>query len=178
MKDINIKKALKSYREVERLCKMISSQEDYIQKYDYNKPYNEKLLADYRQRLRDQNAELEALLIPIDSAIKDQEGRASARTITAKAVLRYITEVEDKLMIAKAAMDGIEVDVDINAQDFPSAYKWTPESTHIKALYKRDHWVITYIYRSQCRRRSQEVVCHLTDAAKEAIINRHSVFSL
>ena len=49
-------------------------------------------------------------------------------------------------------MKGISVTIDVNAQNFPATYSYTPESTIVKAVYKNCNWKITDIYRGPIRR--------------------------
>lgn len=110
----------------------------------------------------------------LESAIKEAEGRATARTISVRQVCYILNQVESRLGITKKAMEGITVSVDFNAQDFPSAYKYTPESTRFSAEYHRGEWIITGIARMRTRRASQRVLVSLTDDAKEAILAKYT----
>lgn len=107
-------------------------------------------------------------------AIRAAEGRATARTITPEEVVSALDIVERKLDLPKKHLDGVTVDIDYHAQDFPRAYKYTPESTHFCAVYKRGSWRVIDIYRATTRRASQAYKVDLTDAAKEAIIAHYS----
>lgn len=113
----------------------------------------------------------------IDAAIKTAEGRASARTITADCILRSVQKITSRLSIPKKAMVGITATIDINAQDFPNAYKYTPESTIITVEYTRSGWTLTDIYRDRTRRASRAVVMFLPEQAKEAILASASVMA-
>lgn len=111
-------------------------------------------------------------IIKLNEAIKEAEGRATARVITAGGVLRMLERVEDYLDIPKKYLDGVEVEADINAQHFPSAYKYIPESTQFKAVYKRGAWRITAVYRAQVKGPTMAAAIKLTEEAREAIIKR------
>ena len=67
----------------------------------------------------------------IAEAIKTAEGRATVRTIDAADVLRCAEKFQKSLdkMITKKASVGIVCQIDNNAQSFPNAYKYVPEST-------------------------------------------------
>lgn len=119
-------------------------------------------------------ATIEALTAEIRAA----EGRAKVRTITAENIFCALAGIEKKFGIPKKYMDGIEVDVDWNAQDFPAAYNGLPESTRFSAIYKRGTWRVTEIYRYYTRRASQTVkVYTMPEAAKETLVARYSTFS-
>ena len=116
----------------------------------------------------------EQIAAPLTEAIEAAEGRATARTITAWEVVVALREVEERLSISKKAMDGVEVSIDINAQDFPRAYKWPPESTHFDAMYKGGYWRVTNVYRYKTQTPRFRHIVRLTEEAKRAVISRHS----
>lgn len=112
----------------------------------------------------------------LGEAIKMAEGRASVRTITADEIVTALCDTFETLGISKKAMDGVEVSIDLNAQDFPSAYKYTPESTIVDAIYKGGSWRVTSICRDACRRYSQRIRVKHTEASREAILSRFTTF--
>lgn len=114
----------------------------------------------------------------LTAAIRAVEGRAKVRTITAEKVLSALSAIERKFGIPKKHMDGLEIDVDLNAQDFPAAYNGRPESTRFLAVYKRGTWRVTEIYRHYTRCASQTVkVYTMPEATKAALVARYSTFS-
>lgn len=115
------------------------------------------------------NARAAAMLAAVQS-------RATARTITPAGMVNALAAVEKRLGISKKALEGCRVDVDINAQTFPRAYKYTAESTHFSAVYMRGGWRVTYVGRNKCKGPSRRYVVDLTDAAKAAIIDRCIAF--
>ena len=114
--------------------------------------------------------------LPIMDAITAAEGRATARTIKSAEILEALEAIESKLDISKKAMEGIAATVDINAQTFPNAYKYIPESTHFKARYTRGHWILTDIYRARTSAPGSRYQIELTEAAKAAVIERMQHF--
>jgi hypothetical protein len=112
----------------------------------------------------------EANLDKLTAAIKAAEGRATARTITAKDIISAAEKVTRHLSIPKKTMIGVTADVDINAQDFPSAYKYTPESTQFSMVYCASGWAMDGICRGITRRANRAVDIQLTEAAKEAVL--------
>lgn len=113
----------------------------------------------------------------IEAAIKMAEGRSTARTITYNDIVCDIARIEEKLNIAKKHMEGIKADVDHNAQDFPSAYKYTPESTQYCIIRKKSGWVLYYVGRQTTRGAKHTYKLQLTDEAKQEIIKAMSDFS-
>lgn len=120
--------------------------------------------------------EFAELLKPIDKALEEVQTRARVRCLDAVEIIEALIDVEKKLDIPKKAMDGIVVDVDVNAQAFPGAYKGIPESTQFRATYKKDHWQLVSVYRDECRRPSARFVIAHTEASKQALIDRFTQF--
>ena len=110
----------------------------------------------------------------IENAIREAEGRATARTITAGDVFRAIQEIETALNIPKKYTVGITAHIDYNAQVFPRAYKYTPESTHFEIERAAAGWYITSISRDTCGRKRYRLT--LTEDAKKAIIDSKTAF--
>ena len=110
----------------------------------------------------------------ISDAIKEAEGRAKERTLIWPDLFMAIKIIEDKLDIPKVAMTGIKVDVDVHAQKFPNAYKYTPMSTHAIIEKTKAGWKLTNVSRDICRTKQFEVT--LTEAAKHALIKRVEKF--
>lgn len=109
-------------------------------------------------------------------AIRVAEGRASARCVTAEDVVDAVRRLDEKICIAKTKLDGVTADIDINAQNFPNAYRYTPESTHVTVENRRGHWYVTDIRRAPCKRESRVYEVTHTDASREAIIDRLTTF--
>lgn len=111
----------------------------------------------------------------LDAAIREVEGRATARTVSAKKVADELKFVEWNLGIAKKAMEGIKVVACPDAQSFPKAYKYTPMATVFAAVYKGGKWRITDIRREECWRSYGHKVTH-TDESRRAILKKHEAF--
>lgn len=104
----------------------------------------------------------------LTAAIKEAEGRATVRTITAKDIQYVLHEIEDG--IAKKKMSGTKVHY-TGAQHFPNAYKYRPESTHWVAENVNGKWYVTDIYRDTCPNRSSwNTEIEYSDTAKQAIL--------
>lgn len=112
----------------------------------------------------------------LQEIIRSEEGRATARTITAKEMLEHLQQVEKHIGICKKDMIDVMVDIDINAQNFPKAYKYTPESTQFIAIYKKNGWHLLEVGRKRTRVYNKQYIITFTAAAKEAIIKRMSEY--
>lgn len=112
----------------------------------------------------------------LQAAIAAAEGRAHARTISPADMIAACDAITVRLAISKRALEGTTAEVDINAQKFPNAYKYAPQSTIFSAIYKRGAWYLTDVHRGLCT--TIEVRLHLNDAAKVAIIAKNTCFSL
>lgn len=112
----------------------------------------------------------------ITEVIKAAEGRATARTIN----FADIYEACDTILLryyglgaSLAELDGMTVSVNVNAQDFPTAYKYTPEATWFDATYHNGKWRLTDVYRSRCTKNRGYVELPLD--AKNEILTRLSI---
>lgn len=112
----------------------------------------------------------------INAAIKEAEGRASVRTVTFTEVMKSVKHIETVLGIPKAKMVGIIADVDYHAQNFPNAYKCTPESTHFCMERTKSGWVLYSVSRETTRRMTHGYRLTLTETAKAAIIESMKEF--
>lgn len=106
----------------------------------------------------------------INAAIKEAEGRATARTINYDDIVDDITNIETKLNIAKKHMTGCYAWVDHNAQAFPSAYKYKPESTHYCIQRTASGWVLVSVDRMTTNSPSGRYELELTEEAQDAIL--------
>lgn len=107
----------------------------------------------------------------ISAAIEAAEGKATARTIDYDDIVSELSWLESFWGIPKKAMTGIKVSVNANAQTFPSAYKYTPESTWFDAEKTSSGWKLTDVYRDVCRGPKSQYQVKLTDTAKLAIMD-------
>ena len=116
----------------------------------------------------------EANLEKINKAIDEAEGRATVRRIGGMSVLNAVKEIEEHFDIPKKLMTGIMVDVDINAQNFPKAYKYTPESTQFIVLRKKSGWYLMGVTRDNCRVPSKKFlkIGAFTEEQKNAIMDK------
>ena len=115
---------------------------------------------------------IEANAEKINATIKTAEGRATARTITAKMIMDRLA----KIKVPKNRLDGTMLVYD-GAEHFPSAYRYRPESTHFKAENRKGKWYLVDVYRDTCPNRySYDTSIQYSEAAKEWIIEQASKF--
>lgn len=141
---------------------------------DFARKYKPDDLPAAFEAIRRADANLDRIAEPLSAAIREAEGRATERCLTARAVVLAIESITENLKIPASRMRGIKATVCPAAQDFPRAYKYTPEATTFCAEYKSAGWVITDIARTACPRASQEYYIELTEDAKAAILDRIS----
>lgn len=98
------------------------------------------------------------------------QAKSSVRNIEPKDIVEWLEYIQTHLGISKKALNGVKVEVDIHAQDFPAAYKYQPVSTHFCAIFKNGSWRVTNITRSRCGR----IRCQIyhTEDSRKAIQQR------
>lgn len=141
---------------------------------DYARKYHQDRYYAAVEKIRAAERDLNNMVEPLSAAIREAEGRATARCLTARDVLFALESITENLNIPAKHMRGIKATVCPAAQDFPRAYKYTPDATTFCAEYKSAGWVITDIARTVCPRASQEYHIELTEDAKAAILDRIS----
>ena len=139
---------------------------------DFARKYKPGDLPAAFEAIRRADANLDRIAEPLSAAIREAEGRATERCLTARAVVLAIESITENLKIPASRMRGIKATVCPAAQDFPRAYKYTPKATTFCIEYKSTGWVVTDISRTACPRASQEYYIELTEDAKAAIIDR------
>lgn len=113
----------------------------------------------------------------IEAEIKLAEGKATVRKLEFSDIIKTIERVEKKLDISKKSMTGIKIFVDVNAQPFPNAYKYIPDSTHFSAIKTKTGWNLLDIERDRCRDGyGKRVEMILTDEAKKEILKNYECF--
>lgn len=164
MKEYNTKNLYARYKDLRKATSNLSS---------YKTQEEQEDLID---RINGAKAALHAELDKLNAIIASEEGRAKERRIDARMVCEAIEQIEDRLSLPKKRMEGIIAEVDMNAQDFPSAYKWKAQSTRLRMEYRNGSWRILSIYRDDCRREKARYLLNLTEDARQAILERHTVF--
>ena len=171
MKKINLKKALQAMKTWETLCN-----ERLRMKRDANW-YGPDRIAKCEAETQAAKEALQEVAAPIAAAIRAAEGRATARTITAESLLMHLECMQKKLNgIPKAAMEGLQVRCDLTAQSFPSAYRYTPESTWFTAEYKNNTWWLLSVSRSRTARSGNGTQLTMPEKTEKAILDSFRTF--
>lgn len=113
----------------------------------------------------------------IQKAIDEAEGKARERKVTAKQLIACAEKLDRKLGIAPAHLKGVTAKVDINAKDFPNAYKYIPESTVATFEHTGRAWALIDVKRDRTDISSKAVRFNLTDEAREWIVKRFESMS-
>lgn len=113
----------------------------------------------------------------ITAFIDEAEGRSSMRCLTYVDIENAIARIENRLNIPRKAMEGLRYSVDVNAQTFPSAYKYRAESTHMVIEYSKGQWRLMSVSRDTTRRQGHEFACiNMPEETRNAIISRMVTF--
>ena len=112
----------------------------------------------------------------IENMIVEAEGKAVTRKITYDNIAIAVERIEKELNVYKKDMIGVKASVDLNAQNFPKAYKYTPKSTHFEAIRKASGWDLKSVERNITRREGHAYELDLPEHTKLAIIKKMSNF--
>ena len=104
----------------------------------------------------------------LTTVLNEAQARCTERTIGAEDVAKDLNEYDERLSIPEKYMKGVKIWIDHNAQRFPQAYKYTPQSTTFYAEHNGKEWVITAISREVCT--TKKGVATLTEEAKNAVL--------
>ena len=109
----------------------------------------------------------------IAAVLETVQKRAKVRTITTEQVLDLPERLREFYGIPKKYLKGLRVCVDFNAQDFPNAYKYTPESTVINIEFSETKCYLTDAAREQCRKESEFIYSYeLPEEMQKALLKR------
>ena len=92
--------------------------------------------------------------IKLYDEIEKAEGpRVKERRLKVWLMIKVMDEFQNRLdqLMYKKDQNGIEVRIDVNAQHFPGAYKWAPESTVFWAKKTASGWYLADVKRWDCR---------------------------
>lgn len=128
------------------------------------KPYNEALMNSVAMGGKIQNE--------IDLA----EGKARVRMIRVRDITDTVETIKARFNTTMKAMEGAVFSVDVNAQDFPKAYKGRPESTWFKLEVSGGKWYLTDIWRDDTAKWGQGIKATLTEDLKKAILEQYRCF--
>ena len=117
-------------------------------------------------------------LSALSSDLDTLQKRCTARTIDTDVIVDSLSRYMAALRISKTAAVGVKVTVDPNAQNFPNAYKYMPESTLFDAEYTAKGWIVSNIRRGTTHRAAGTYHATLPDKAKAAILERFEYCTL
>ena len=172
MKPINLNAMLKAKEQIE-LCKTdVEIAKNLQDRWPQDVPKAEG-------KLEQAKAEYAKAIAPVIDALDAVQKRAKTRTIDDWSICQAIKEIEERLDIISSRTDAIGTiaEVDYNAQHFPNAYKYTPESTQITLEKKRNGWTLTYVERNKCKTPANKIVLTLTEATQAHMAERVSKIS-
>lgn len=111
----------------------------------------------------------------VAETLSEIQKHSRTRTITLDDITAALEEVEERLYLVSTKKDaiGTRVHSDPNAQKFPNAYRYTPESTHFYAELTRTGWNVYGIERETCKP-NRRIVIEYTGATKAAMAERMS----
>lgn len=105
---------------------------------------------------------------------KTQE-RCTTRTLDLEDIKKLIEKVEKRLTelgLPKTYRNNLKVDCNPYQEEYPQAYKYTPQGTYITLVYKNNNWRVLTAYRSNCNGKSEKALeFDFTDDQKERILN-------
>lgn len=102
---------------------------------------------------------------------------ARTRTVDIDEVYSAVTVLERKFEdCTKKSMEGLTVNVDLNSQDFPDAYRGVPMSTHFTLVYEKRSWRFVSAERSRCGE-SKRYDVTLTDPMREELLKAFESFN-
>lgn len=165
MKKINIEKAIKAYQAIEdKKCDLDTI--NYLNKNNPGRFDPEPAKKAVQEAKEAFQAICEKTIIP---ALKEAEGRATARTVTCENIIEDVQTIVKELRIAQSRLEGSSVILNHNAQTFPKAYKYTPEATLLDISFGKGKAVyIERIFRDRCA--NKKYLISLSESAKDAII--------
>lgn len=115
---------------------------------------------------------------PVRAVLDEVQKRSTVRNITSEDILEAIEDIEKTFGVPKSKLDGVQAEIDVHAQRYPNAYKYTPESTQFTLENRRGVWYLTDVCRDTTGRRTHAIIItKFPDATKQAIIDRCTAFN-
>lgn len=113
----------------------------------------------------------------VQSQLDAANYHARTRTVDIDEVYGAVTVLERKFKdCTKKSMEGLTVNVDLNSQDFPNAYRGVPMSTHFTLVYEKRSWRFVRTERSRCGEFKRYDVT-LTDPMREELLKAFESFN-
>lgn len=112
----------------------------------------------------------------IAAALEEVQKRSKERTITVDQIMATPARLMDNYDIPAKAFDGSEFSIDLNAQDFPNAYKYRAQSTQYEIKHYSGTFHLMDIERNDTRRAYHTVKAKLSETTKKAILDKAEDF--
>lgn len=185
MKKFNINNALKLKKEAGTLCELDRLQGD-VQKLKERREKAHQIAPKKRtereldekisyttakiNRMCESQKAFCGVLNIFDYDINEIQMHAKSRTISANQILAFFEKLN--LPGAKKSYYGTKIKLDLNAQSYPSAYKWTPAATMVYAEFTRSGWTVYDIKREEQNKhpKSRVTYIELPETAKAEFI--------
>lgn len=106
----------------------------------------------------------------IEQELENVQRRCTARLINYNCIDSMSKKLKKYYGLSNKDLNGCKFIIDLHAQTFPSAYKYTPNSTKIILEFKNSYWKIIDIFRAETNRENGVVEAHLTEQAQKTII--------
>ena len=102
---------------------------------------------------------------------------ARTRTVDIDDVYDAVYILERKFEdCTRKSLEGLTVNVDLNSQDFPNAYRGVPMSTQFTLVYEKRSWRFVRAERSRCGEYKRYDVT-LPDAMREELLKSFESFN-
>ena len=116
-----------------------------------------------------------------DAEVQSQLDKANylarTRTVDIDDVYDAVYILERKFEdCTRKSLEGLTVNVDLNSQDFPNAYRGIPMSTQFVLGYEKRSWRLLRAERSRCGEFKRYDV-RLTDAMREELLRHFESFN-
>ena len=111
----------------------------------------------------------------INALFDSVQKRCTVRVADYDLVSKVCASVEKRVGISKRALEGTRFDYDFR-QTFPSAYKYTPDSTHFTCVYHSNKWyLLPQVHRYTCPNSASyyQYKLMLSDTAKAAVLAKY-----
>lgn len=111
--------------------------------------------------------------VKLEEVLGQVQSLSRVRTASVYTICKEVIRFESTMKLTRKALAGCRITLNVNAQTFPSAYKYVPEATIVEIEYdKSGHARVTDVRRARCG--NDFIVAYYTDAAKKEIIYNFS----